>query len=251
MSHAFPGGTSVSHLAVYNSTCPDGLIGGTPHLHTASTEAYVVVEGSGALHTLDLSGFHETPLQPGTVVWFTPGTIHRAVNRGGLRLIVIMSNGGLPEAGDAVMTFPPEIVTDPDRYRHAATLPYGEPEPVLDNAAQKRRNLAVEGFQRLVKATSSGDRGPLERFYCDATALVQPLAAQWRQIWEETVASQARHTAAILDALARGDGNHLSAAARLQAPPSPTQRFGMCGRLRTYDVRNPVQDVRRKLSDDG
>jgi mannose-6-phosphate isomerase-like protein (cupin superfamily) len=123
--HAFPGGTSVSHLTVYDSTCPDGLIGGTPHLHTASTEAYIVVEGSGDLHTLDPSGLHETPLQPGTVVWFTPGTIHRAVNRGGLRLIVIMANAGLPEAGDAVMTFPPEIVADPDRYRHAATLGFG------------------------------------------------------------------------------------------------------------------------------
>lgn len=238
MSHSFPGGTSVTQVNVYDSMCPDGLVGGTPHLHTASTEAYVVVEGSGVLHTLDLSGLQETPLQPGTVVWFTPGTIHRAVNHGGLRLIVVMANAGLPEAGDAVMTFPPEILADPDRYRQVTSLPHGEPEAVLIEAVHERRSLAVDGFQRLVDAVISGDPGPLERFYDAAADLVRPLAAEWRQIWRQTVADQTDHTATILDALERGDGQHLRSAARRQAPPSPTLGFGMCGRLRTYDVRN-------------
>ncbi|MDQ7909899.1 cupin domain-containing protein [Phytohabitans sp. ZYX-F-186] len=240
MIRAFPGGTSVTHLSVYSGLCPDGLAGGTPHLHTASTEAYVVVGGSGALRTLDPSGLRETPLQPGSVVWFTPGTIHRAVNRGGLTVVVVMANAGLPEAGDAVMTFPPEIVADPDRYARAATLPSGEPEAVLDNAARRRRDLAVEGFERLVEATESGDPAPLERFYDDAASLVRPRIAQWRRIWQRNVAAQTAHTADILDALERGDGRHLRAAALLQAPPSATAGFGMCGRLRTYDVRNPL-----------
>jgi mannose-6-phosphate isomerase-like protein (cupin superfamily) len=237
---AFPGGTSVTHLSVYSSLCPDGLAGGTPHLHTASTEAYVVIDGSGALHTLDPSGPHETRLEPGSVVWFTPGTIHRAINHGGLRVMVVMSNAGLPEAGDAVMTFPPEIVADPDRYRQAATLPSEQSEAVLDDAAQRRRNLAIKGFERLVKAIESGDRGPLERFYDDATALVQPKVVQWRRIWQENVAAQATCTAGILDTLERGNGHHLREAALLHAPPSATLSFGMCGRLRTYNVRNPI-----------
>jgi mannose-6-phosphate isomerase-like protein (cupin superfamily) len=240
MIRAFPGGTSVSHLSVYTSACPDGLAGGTPHLHTASTEAYVVIEGGGALQTLDQSGPRQTPLRPGATVWFTPGTIHRAINHGRLRVVVVMANAGLPEAGDAVMTFPPQVVADPDRYRQAATLPADGSETVLDAAAQRRRNLAVEGFERLVKATESGDLGPLERFYDDATALVRPKVVQWRRIWRENVARQTDHTAAVLDALERGDGHHLRDAALLQAPPSPTLRFGMCGRLRTYDVRNPA-----------
>jgi mannose-6-phosphate isomerase-like protein (cupin superfamily) len=236
MTHAFPGGTSVTHLDVYTSTCPDGLAGGTPHLHTASTEAYVVVEGRGALQTLDPSGLRETPLEPGSVVWFTPGTIHRAVNRGGLRVVVVMANAGLPEAGDAVMTFPAEIVADPVRYRETAALPREEPEVARDAAAQRRRDLAVEGFHRLVESTRAGDLGPLDRFYDAATALVRPLVASWRETWQETVARQTSHTADVLDALERGDGQHLRTAALLEAPPSPSQGFGMCGRLRTYDV---------------
>ena len=34
-----------------------------------------------------------------------------------------MQNAGLPEHGDAVLTFPPEILADPDAYARAATLP--------------------------------------------------------------------------------------------------------------------------------
>ncbi|MEU4472492.1 cupin domain-containing protein [Micromonospora sp. NPDC023888] len=242
VTRAFPGGTGLSHLSVYNSACPDGLAGGTPHLHTASTEAYIVIQGNGLLHTLDPSGPREARLEPGDVLWFTPGTIHRAINHGGLQVLVIMSNAGLPEAGDAVMTFPPEIVADPDRYRQAATLPREQSEAALDKAAQRRRNLAVNGFERLVIATESGDPGPMERFYNDATALVQPKVDQWRRIWQENVADQTTYTASVLDALEHGDGRHLRDAALLHAPPSATFGFGMCGRLRTYDVRNPVDN---------
>jgi mannose-6-phosphate isomerase-like protein (cupin superfamily) len=238
VTRAFPGGTSVSHLDVYTSTCLDGLAGGTPHLHTASTEAYVVVEGRGALHTLDLTGLRETPLKAGSTVWFTPGTIHRAVNDSGLRVVVVMANAGLPEAGDAVMTFPADVVADPDRYREHATLPVGAPEIELDAAARRRRDLAVEGFHQLAHSLQAGDPTPLERFYEAAAALVQPLVAGWRRTWERTVARETSTTAAVLDALARADAGHLRTAALLQAPASPTRRFGMCGRLRTYDVHD-------------
>ncbi|MEV0235322.1 cupin domain-containing protein [Nonomuraea sp. NPDC050786] len=231
----FPGGTSVSRLSVYSgSPCADGLEGGTPHLHTASTEAYVVVGGRGTLQTLDVNGLRETELGSGTTVWFTPGTIHRAVNRGDLEVVVVMSNAGLPEAGDAVMTFPPEIVADPDRYRAAATLPdQGEEE-----AVRRRRELAVEGFLRLADAAAKGDLAPLHRFYDHAIALVRPKAAGWRAIWEATVAEQARRTAEILDALELGDGTHLRRSALMESPAH--DRWGMCGHLRAHDVANPI-----------
>ena len=51
------------------------------------------------------------------------GTIHRLVNEGDLRLFVVMQNADLPEHGDAVLTFPPEILADSDAYARAATLP--------------------------------------------------------------------------------------------------------------------------------
>ncbi|HEU4465051.1 MAG TPA: cupin domain-containing protein, partial [Agromyces sp.] len=82
---AFPGATSVSALEVYDGVAADGLAGGTPHLHTVSAEAYLVVAGRGRLHTIDGAGaFAERALAPGDLVWFAPGVIHRAVNDGGL-----------------------------------------------------------------------------------------------------------------------------------------------------------------------
>ncbi|MFI7700293.1 cupin domain-containing protein [Nonomuraea sp. NPDC049480] len=225
----FPGGTSISRLTVYTGACADGLEGGTPHLHTASTEAYVVVGGRGALQTLDVNGLRETELHEGSTVWFTPGTIHRAVNKGGLEVVVVMSNAGLPEAGDAVMTFPTEIVADPDRYREAASLPAVD----VDKAVARRRELAVEGFLRL-----ADDPEELRRFYDSAVALVQPKVAAWREIWERTVAQETHRTAEILDALDRGDGAHLRQSALMESPPQ--QRWGMCGHLRAHDVAHPI-----------
>lgn len=236
---AFPGATSVSRLSVYQDPCRDGLHGGTPHMHTASTEAYVVVAGHGALQTVDMSGFRQTELRPGSTVWFTPGTIHRAINRGGLEVVVVMQNAGLPEAGDAVMTFPVEIVADATRYRAAATLPSEAPDDVLETAVRQRRDLAVEGFLQLVDAIGAGDILPLERFYRSAVALIRPAVAGWRRIWEETVARETRSTAGVLDALEHGDGQHLSRSMLLESPPSQTLGWGMCGRLRTYDVARP------------
>jgi mannose-6-phosphate isomerase-like protein (cupin superfamily) len=237
----FPGGTSISRLSVYSGRCiVDGLAGGTPHLHTASTEAYVVIGGTGALHTLDASGFHEIPLGAGTTVWFTPGTIHRAVNHGDLQVVVIMSNAGLPEAGDAVMTFPPDVVADPDRYRAAATLPRNASPAELDEAVRRRRELAVEGFLALTIAAASGDLAPLHRLYDSAVALVRPRVAGWRETWRQNVEREVRRTGDVLDALENGDGSHLSASALLESPQSPAAGWGMCGRLRTHDVTHPI-----------
>lgn len=126
MTHPFPGGTSVSHLSVYDWPTTDGaglVGGGTPHLHTASDEGYVVLAGSGSVQTLGPDGYAEHPLVPGTLLWFQPGVVHRLVNDGDLEILVVMSNAGLPEAGDAVMTFPADVLADADRYRAAATLP--------------------------------------------------------------------------------------------------------------------------------
>ncbi|GAB3525560.1 cupin domain-containing protein [Phytohabitans suffuscus] len=231
---AFPGATSVSRLSVYTGRCADGLEGGTPHVHTASTEAYVVTGGTGALQTVSRTGFGQTPLRAGTTVWFTPGTIHRAVNDGGLEVVVVMSNAGLPEAGDAVMTFPPEVLADPDAYRAAATLPADG----VEAAVAARRDLAVEGFLRIADALRAGDSGPLERFYASAVALVRPAVPGWRRTWDGTVARETRRTAAVLDALERGDPAHLGEATVLRAPDGA--RWGMCGRLTTHDTSHPT-----------
>lgn len=52
---------------------------------------------------------------------------------------VLMQNSGLPEAGDAVLAFPPEVVADPERYATAAALPPGT-GPATEAAARRRRD---------------------------------------------------------------------------------------------------------------
>ncbi|MEU4442406.1 cupin domain-containing protein [Actinosynnema sp. NPDC050801] len=237
----FPGGTSLSFLDVYDDAAPDGVVGGSPHLHLASTECYVVVGGKGELHAVTLDGCQEIPLGPGSVVWFTPGTIHRAVNHGGLQVVVLMDNAGLPEAGDAVMTFPPDVVADPDRYRAAATLPHRATEAERAADARARRDLAVEGFTRIRDAIRAGDRTPLREFHAAAAALVRGRAATWASIVRDGPLSQAEAGLSVTSDLAVGAAWHLERATVFRSPePASERAFGMCGRLRPHDVGNAV-----------
>jgi len=68
LTAALPGGISVTHLRVYDTVGPDGLRGGSPHLHFACCEAYLVVKGQGAVQTLGEKGFQEVPLETGSLV---------------------------------------------------------------------------------------------------------------------------------------------------------------------------------------
>ncbi|SDY37132.1 Cupin domain-containing protein [Micromonospora pattaloongensis] len=232
-----PGGVGVSRLCVYDTVAPDGEVGGTPHLHLCCTEAYVVRAGSGCVQTLTLSGYRETPLRPGAVVWFPPGTIHRLVNHGGLEILVLMQNSGLPEAGDAVLTFPPEIVGDPAAYEAAATLPGGGAPGTDLAAAYARRDLAVDGFGALRDRARAGDLAPLRAFHAAAVALVRPRLPRWRERWAAGALRAAEETGRQLDALERGEAPHLGRAEVYElAGPAETGRHGMCGLLDTYPL---------------
>jgi mannose-6-phosphate isomerase-like protein (cupin superfamily) len=235
MRDPMPGGVGVSRLCVYDTVTPDGLHGGTPHIHLCCTEAYVVTGGRGAVQTLSARGFAEHELRPGTVLWFTPGTVHRLINEGDLNIVVIMSNSGLPEAGDAVLTFPPDVLADPDRYAAAVSLPSGGAPGTDVDTAYRRRDLAIEGFQELRAAVERDGPRALAAFHTAAAALKRPLLDQWRTRWEDGAFRAAQSTGVQLDALARGDASHLREA-RVTALPGPTEegRLGMCGLLNTY-----------------
>jgi hypothetical protein len=110
-------------------------------------------------------------------VWFTPGTVHRLVNDGGLDLLVVMSNAGLPEAGDAVLTFPADVLADSDAYARAAALPAGVDEHTLTAAARTRRDLAIEGFLLLRDRVQERGPGALRDLYASAA---RPVAAGLR-----------------------------------------------------------------------
>jgi len=242
----FPGGTSVSHLRVYDWPTSDGAGlagGGTPHLHTASSEGYVVLAGAGSVQTLSSLGFAETTLVPGAVVWFTPGVVHRLVNDGGLEILVVMSNAGLPEAGDAVLTFPADVLDDVGRYRQAAALPAPGPRPghedadddVVAAAVRTRRDLAVEGFATLRERLEHEGPAGLDDLYTAAGRLVADRVPRWRELWSASVLTQTAATAQALAGLAEGNAQHLaqSAVGSAAARPGP-RRYGMCGRLQTW-----------------
>jgi mannose-6-phosphate isomerase-like protein (cupin superfamily) len=234
----FPGGVAVSHLAVYDWEAADGMCGGSPHLHTASSEGYVVTGGSGAVHTISAAGSQIHPLVEGNVVWFSPGTIHRLVNGGDLRLVVVMQNSGLPEAGDAVLTFPTHVLDDADAYRRAATLPKVGDASIAEiaEAARTRRDLALEGYAELEEAIRTRGLDAWLELHARAARLVQPKVADWQRRWEETVAAETERTRSQLAALAAAEPGTLDEASVAHREPNEGERgFGMCGRLQTWD----------------
>jgi mannose-6-phosphate isomerase-like protein (cupin superfamily) len=211
-----PGAVGVSHLAVYDDS-------GSPHVHLTCTEAYVIQSGEGAVQTLGPGGFEEVPLRPMDVVWFTPGLVHRLINGDALQLLVLMQNGGLPEAGDAVFTFPAEVMSDPDEYARCAALP----------ADRERRELAVEGFAALRGAGP----GALDDFYAAAVRIVAPRLDEWEARWRAGALAAAERTGEQLAALKAGDPGGLREA-RLHRgyTNEEPRRLGMCGRLATLET---------------
>ncbi|MFW6598819.1 cupin domain-containing protein [Propionibacteriaceae bacterium Y2011] len=238
----FPGGTGLTRLQVYPWTAADGLAGGSPHLHTASTESYVVLGGHGRVQTLSLAGLTEHELSVGDVLWFTPGTVHRLVNDSGdLDILAVMANAGLPEHGDAVLTFPDADLADPDRYRRAAALPTGE-AAVREEAVRRRRDHALAGYQELITAGRPG----FERFLQRAAHLVRGRTDQWRDLVKSGPAVAVDDTLAQLDSLTAGDPG---------AMRSPVTRrgetltaLGMCGHLQTWQLRPDPDEPGRPVS---
>lgn len=232
----FPGAVGISDLTVYPWPTVDGERGGSPHMHLACTEAYVVISGRGRLQTLDRSGPGTQTLSRGDVVWFTPGTIHRALNDDDLHVLVIMQNSGLPEAGDAVMTFPSEHLTA-EGYGAAASVlgPDGAPDA---ERARQRRDLAVEGFTELLRQWDAGNQAALDAFYRRAADVVAPRLNQWRAIIEDGALATAASALEHIDALGRQDTAHLAHGGANRVRPAETT-FGMCGFLHPYRPARP------------
>jgi mannose-6-phosphate isomerase-like protein (cupin superfamily) len=232
---AFPGGIGVTHLRVYDTLAPDGLAGGSPHMHFACSEAYLVIKGRGFVQTLSSSGFREITLCAGSMVWFTPGLIHRLVNTDQLEIFALMENAGLPEHGDSVLTFPLEYLQDRDSYRQSASLDSAglTPADQLD-AARKRRDLAVRGFQML---RAEWEKGSLENFYHRAARLMQSKEPVWRGIWETGPMNTIQRTGTFLEQLKLGTSDYLNEGRVFEVPVDPEyelRKLGMCGTLRPY-----------------
>ncbi|MGR0161133.1 cupin domain-containing protein [Paenarthrobacter nitroguajacolicus] len=237
LSAPFPGGVGLTRLKVYDWEAADGACGGSPHMHTASTEAYFVLAGTGRVETIRTSGYDSFELSANDVLWFSPGTIHRLVNDGDLEILAIMQNGGLPEAGDAVLTFDAEIVADPVRYARTASLTGGAPSDSLQDAARARRDAALAGYQRLKEAAIAGEGEYLTKFQQDAVRLIHSRVPEWKSLWEETIAPESTRTAEWLDELAQGQFSHFADATVARSDANrPGAIFGMCGTLQKWDT---------------
>ncbi|MFF1252353.1 cupin domain-containing protein [Pseudarthrobacter sp. NPDC058329] len=244
---AFPGGVALTRLGVYDWEAADGICGGSPHMHTASTEAYLVLSGTGRVETIRSSGYESYDLAPNDLLWFSPGTIHRLVNTDNLNILAIMQNGGLPEAGDAIMTFEPDIVADAERYARTASLD-GGPAAVANPApgsgvtsraaaARARRDAAFAGYELLKEAALAGDFAVVEQFQRDAVRLVQAKVSGWQNLWRETIAPEPARTERWLADLAQGGFSHFRDAAVSRTVPVNTGPiFGMCGLLQKWDI---------------
>ncbi|QCO97222.1 cupin domain-containing protein [Arthrobacter sp. 24S4-2] len=236
----FPGATALSEVSIYDWPGADGAAGGTPHLHTASAEAYVVQAGTGRLETLDSRGFTSTALAPGVVLWFTPGTVHRAINDSGdLLVLVLMQNAGLPENGDAVMTFPPEHLTDPEAYRRAAALEHKDADrgvPAAEEAARRRRDLALEGYFALKEAVLESGPGALAEFHAAAARLVGSKTGTWAEFLAGGAARQAEVTRQQLRSLDAAESFYLQEARTTMGKRETRRIYGMCGRIQTWEL---------------
>src|SRR5262249_33972712 len=215
---SFPGATGLSVLDVYDWLAPDGRRGRSAPPPPASTEGYLVLSGTGDLQPLSHRGYTATPLRPGDCLWFSPGTIHRLVNDGGLRLAIVMQNAGLPEHGDAGLTFPPALLAHPDRYARAASL---DGDSVAESA-RRRAALPLQGY--LALRAEVADRGPgaLEDFLAAALRLAGQRVPDWLERWRAGALATAELTGAHLDEIAAGIPGHLLSAGvwRIEATPA-------------------------------
>ncbi len=237
---SLPGGTSVSHVKVYDTVGPDGLAGGSPHLHTVCTEAYLVISGEGAVQTLSGEGYAETPLVAGTIAWFSPGTIHRLINLDGqLELYVLMSNAGLPEAGDMILAFEPHLLADDAIYRGVADLPVdGRTTDGSPDAAMARRDAAVDGFHHWRHAVDADGPDALAPLYRSAVELLGDRPADWHDLLAGDPSIDLQRSRAQVEELWHHDRSRAAerlaeSAIRSRSLLPATRNMGCCGTLGT------------------
>jgi len=102
----------------------------------------------------------------------------------------------------------------------------------LEDAARRRRDLAIEGYLALRDAGPAG----LGDFFAAAVRLVAGRVPQWRERWRAGAFGTAAATGGQLDQIAGGDAGYLAGGVvrRIARPPGP-RRYGMCGLLTGYD----------------
>jgi hypothetical protein len=121
-------------------------------------------------------------------VQFAPGTLHRAVNSGGLVVLAIMGNDGLAGRGDARISFGAEADADPDLWAQLWTLPARKELA----GALERRDRSVAAYMQLLRLWD-GDRdayrSALSAFIDLHARAMAPLRARFQSVVAQRPAS--------------------------------------------------------------
>jgi mannose-6-phosphate isomerase-like protein (cupin superfamily) len=241
-----PGGVGLTHIKVYSEPSPDGSIGGGAHIHLVCAEMYYVLAGTGQMEILSMSGVDVIDLVPQKTVFFRPGIYHRVLNpHRNLELLAIMQNGGLPERGDFVMSFPTEILTSPTAYQQAVRAPNLE-------TALKRRDLSLQGYNQLKAAfTRSKEEGQtaLRAFYDSALSLMAPKVDGFEWVLKVGAQTEAKNSLDACDFIKAGRTDYLemSRYAALYPVDKPAKP-GMCGELHPYALDDTFLTEGRKVA---
>jgi len=238
-SEEIVGGVGLTHLTVYDQRpAPDGLHSGSPHVHAVTDEGYYVLAGTGRVELHDLvHGYRDVELKAGTYLQFPPGTVHRLVNGGGLTILVVMGNAGLPERGDARIYFGRAADENPAEYVRLAGL---AKEKGLAGALD-RRDAAVKAYAGLLalwQNDRTAYRAELGRFL---DVHRKAMAAERETLAAGVASGPAawgerglRRVKALPEALA-GQGP-------LVCEPQGEPVLGMCGILRPVTALRPVDN---------
>jgi mannose-6-phosphate isomerase-like protein (cupin superfamily) len=241
-----PGGVGLTHIQVYSEPCPDGLIGGGAHIHMVCSEIYYVLAGTGQIELLSMDGIETVELSPLKAVFFRPGVFHRVLNpHKNLQLLAIMQNGGLPERGDFVMSFPADVLASPAAYQQALRAPN-----LAD--ALSRRDLSIKGYLELKAAfAQSKEAGhtTLREFYRAARALIAPKVDAFEWVLKVGAQNEAKNSLDACDFIKAGRTDYLEMAQHAALDPlREPARAGMCGELHAYALDESFLTEGRKVA---
>ncbi len=233
-----PSGIGLSHLRVYDEPGPDGLITGGAHFHGVCSEIYYVLSGTGYVELLSLNGYQKIELQPNKVVFFRPGVIHRLVNPNkNLEILLIMQNGGLPERGDFILTFTPDIMADTTAYVAAARA-------ANMTEALARRNAANIGFNDLrdtMLADTNNGRRKLREFYDHARRLLLPKVDGFEWVLKSGSLYEAKNSHDAIDFIRNNHMEYLEKATWEGIyPMNEPLRQGTSGTMHPYAVQESL-----------
>ena len=242
------GGIGLTEVHVYDQRpAPDGKQSGCPHVHALTDEAYYVLRGSGKVELHDLKdGYRTLPLKLGDYMHFPPNTMHRLINDGGLVILGVMGNAGLPEAGDARIYFGPDVDADEAEFKRLVSLPKaGGLEGALD-----RRDASVSAYLELCKLWDT-DRdayfAELERYFKKHGDAIGDEADHYEDVIRRGPVRWGDRVLERLDSLRQGTTRDESSEAGVELNEiGDDEALGMCGVLRPMVTLKAVDQLHIK-----